>query len=45
MLVKIVLNLLVGNVDAHLLERVLREILKAEYVQQPNGQLLDTGSA
>lgn len=38
MLVEVVLDLLVGDVNAELLERVLREILEAEDVEQTDGQ-------
>lgn len=41
-LIEVVLNLLVGDIDAYLLERILGEILKAEDVQQADRKLLST---
>ena len=38
MLVEVVLDLLVGDVDADLLERVDREVLEAEDVEQTDHQ-------
>jgi len=37
-LIEVILDLLVRNIDAQLLEGVFREVLKAENVQQPNRQ-------
>lgn len=39
-LVEVKLDLFVGNVDAELLERVLLEVLKTEYVQDADVQAL-----
>lgn len=39
-LVEVKLDLLIGDVDAELLERVLLEVLKTEYVQDANVQAL-----
>lgn len=40
MLVEVELNLLIGNVDAQLLKRVLLEVLKAKDVQDADVQAL-----
>ena len=37
MLVEVVLQLLVGDVDAELLKRVVRQVLEPKDVQQPHG--------
>lgn len=39
-LIEVVLDLLIGNIDAKLLERILGKILKAENVQKTDRQRL-----
>lgn len=45
MLVEVKLDLLVGNVDAELLERVLLEVFKTKYVQDADVKALVVLSA